>query len=315
MTKFSAVGESQVTKAIVDHFYAQLTNFIKSDVIVVGAGPSGLVAGMDLAKKGHKVLLVENNNYIGGGFWIGGYLMNGVTVREPANQVWDEIGVPYKEVEPGLFLADGPHACSKLIAASCDAGVKIQNMTRVEDVILRENNRVAGAVINWSPVAALPRQITCVDPIAIESKLVIDATGHDAVVARALADREVLQMKKVCGSMWVEKSEDTLVEKTGEVHPGLILCGMSVCTFYGIPRMGPTFGGMLLSGRKAAHIADQIIRERFGKNGHLRNKKLNLKEILAPETQSAKKSRDTNGGFVAGRNRVRLTQPTRKGNR
>lgn len=263
MTKFSAVGESQVTKAIVDHFYAQLSNFIKSDVIVVGAGPSGLVAGMDLAKKGYKVLLVENNNYIGGGFWIGGYLMNGVTVREPANKVWDEIGVPHQEVEPGLFLADGPHACSKLIAAACDAGVKIQNMTRVEDVILRENNRVAGAVINWSPVAALPRQITCVDPIAIESKLVIDSTGHDAVVAKALAEREVLKMKKVCGSMWVEKSEDTLVEKTGEVHPGLILAGMSVCTFYGIPRMGPTFGGMLLSGRKAAQVADQIIRERF----------------------------------------------------
>src|SRR4030067_439923 len=263
MTKFSAVGESQVTKAIVDHFYAQLSNFIKSDVIVVGAGPSGMVAGMDLAKKGQRVLLGENNNYSGGGFWIGGYLMNGVTVREPANQVWDEHGGPYKKVEDGLYLADGPHACSKLIAAACDAGVKIQNMTRVEDVVVRENNRVAGAVINWSPVAALPRQITCVDPIAIESKLLIYSPGDDAVVAKALSDREMLSMKKVCGSMWVEKSEDTLVEMTGEVHPGLILAGMSVATFYCIPRMGPTFGGMLLSGRKAADVADQILRERF----------------------------------------------------
>lgn len=263
MTTFKPVGEASVSRAILNHFYNQLSNHIQTDVIIVGAGPAGLTAGRDLAKKGYKVLLVENNNYIGGGFWIGGYLMNGVTVREPAQKIWDEIGVPYQKVEDGLYLADGPHACSKLIAAACDAGLKIQNMTRVEDVVIRENNRVAGAVINWSPVAALPRQITCVDPIAIESKLVIDSTGHDAVVARALADREMLSMKKVCGSMWVEKSEDYLVEKTGEVHPGLILAGMSVCTFYGIPRMGPTFGGMLLSGRKAAQVADRILKERF----------------------------------------------------
>lgn len=263
MTNFKPVGEASVSRAILNHFYDQLSNHIQTDVIVVGAGPAGLTCGRDLAQKGYKVLLVENNNYLGGGFWIGGYLMNGVTVRQPAQKIWDEIGVPYQKVEDGLYLADGPHACSKLIAAACDAGVKIQNMTRVEDVVVRENNRVAGAVINWSPVAALPRQITCVDPIAIESKLVIDSTGHEAVVAKALADRDMLSMKKVCGSMWVEKSEDTLVEMTGEVHPGLILAGMSVCTFYGIPRMGPTFGGMLLSGRKAADVADRILKERF----------------------------------------------------
>ena len=263
MTNFKPVGEASVSRAILNHFYDQLSNHIQTDVIVVGAGPAGLTCARDLAQKGFKVLLVENNNYLGGGFWIGGYLMNGVTVREPAQKIWDEIGVPYQKVEDGLYLADGPHACSKLIAAACDAGVKIQNMTRVEDVVVRENNRVAGAVINWSAVAALPRQITCVDPIAIESKLVIDSTGHDAVVARALSDRDMLSMKKVCGSMWVEKSEDILVEMTGEVHPGLILAGMSVCTFYGIPRMGPTFGGMLLSGRKAALVAGQILRERF----------------------------------------------------
>jgi thiamine thiazole synthase len=254
MTLFKPVGEAQVSRAILDHFYEQLSNHIQSDVIIAGAGPAGLTAARDLAQKGYRVLIVENNNYLGGGFWIGGYFMNGVTVREPAQKVWDEIGVPYHKVDDGLFLADGPHACSKLIAAACDAGVKIQNMTRVEDVVLRENNRVAGVVINWSPVSALPRQVTCVDPIALESKLVIDSTGHDAIVARALADRQIVKMKSVCGSMWVEKSEDYLVEKTDEVHPGLILAGMSVCTFYGIPRMGPTFGGMVESGRKGAEV-------------------------------------------------------------
>jgi ribulose 1,5-bisphosphate synthetase/thiazole synthase len=73
--------------------------------------------------------------------------MNKLTVRAPGQEVLDEIGVPYKEVEPGLFVADGSHACSKLVAAACDAGAKIINMTKVDDVVMREG-RVGGVVIN-----------------------------------------------------------------------------------------------------------------------------------------------------------------------
>lgn len=253
MVKFEAIGEKEVTRAIVDGFMRQFLEYVESDVIIIGAGPSGLMAGMELSKHKKKVLIVEQNNYLGGGFWLGGYLMNKVTIRAPAQKLLDELGIPYQEAIKGLFLADGPHACSKLIAAACDAGVKFANMTKFDDIVIREGGRIGGAVINWTPISALPREITCVDPVAIESTMMIDASGHDAVVVKKLEERGAIKTQGF-GAMWVERSEDLIVEHTGEVHPGLIVTGMAVSTTYGLPRMGPTFGAMLVSGRRGAEI-------------------------------------------------------------
>ncbi len=254
MEKFSPVGEKEVTSAIVSEFAKEFIQYVESDCIIIGGGPSGLMAGRALALAGKKPLIVERNNYLGGGFWIGGYLMNKITVRHPAERVLEELGVPCKEITPGLFVTDGPHACSKLIASACDAGVKIVNMTIFEDLVLKEDGRVCGAVINWTPITALPRELTCVDPVAIESKMLIDATGHDALVVKKLEERGLIKTKGF-GAMWVEKSEDLIMEHTGEVHPGLIVTGMAVSTTFGLPRMGPTFGAMLMSGQVAAEIA------------------------------------------------------------
>ena len=258
---FGAADEKEITRAIVSEFARQFEEYVESDCIIVGAGPSGLMAGRMLAEQGVKTIIIERNNYLGGGFWIGGYLMNKLTIRRPGQEVLDELGVPYVEAGPNLFVADGPHACSKLIAATCDAGVKFANMTVFEDVVLREENRVAGVVINWTPVQALPRQITCVDPVALQTKVVIDATGHDASVAKKLGQRGLLKIAGY-GGMWVDRSEDLVVEHTGQAHPGLIVAGMAVSTLYGLPRMGPTFGAMLLSGKRAAKIGLQVLSRR-----------------------------------------------------
>src|SRR4030042_1785458 len=101
---FAKVGEKEITRAIVESFSKEFIEYVESDVIIVGAGPSGLYAGKCIAREGYKVLIVERNNYLGGGFWLGGYLMNKLTVRSPAERILDELGVPYKAVSKNLLV-------------------------------------------------------------------------------------------------------------------------------------------------------------------------------------------------------------------
>jgi sulfide-dependent adenosine diphosphate thiazole synthase len=256
---FADVSEKEITRTIANMFSETMAEYTDSDVIIIGAGPAGLTAGRDLGRMGVKTLIIEQNNYVGGGYWVGGYMMNPVTVRAPAQKIWDELGVPYRKIREGLYATWGPHACSKLIAATCDAGARFLQLTKFDDLVLK-NDRVGGVVVNWMPVSALPRNVTCVDPVALESRIVIDASGHDSVAVKRLMDRGYVKWKGM-DPLWVEGSEDAVVNYTGEVFPGLIATGMSVTETHGLPRMGPTFGSMLLSGKKAAEIAVGKLKE------------------------------------------------------
>jgi ribulose 1,5-bisphosphate synthetase/thiazole synthase len=55
--------------------------------------------------------------------------------------------------------------------------------------------------------------------------------------------------------MWAEVAEKKVLENTREVYPNLYVCGMAANAVFGGPRMGPIFGGMLLSGKKVAELA------------------------------------------------------------
>lgn len=251
--QFFNISEEKISKAILKEWSRTVEDYLRCDVIVVGGGPSGLMAGREISKKGFKVLIVEANNFLGGGFWVGGFLMNTLTFRSPSEEILDELKIPYEKFEDGLFVSNAPLACSTLIRETILAGATVLNLTRFEDLILRDG-KVSGVVLNSSTINYMPKALTCLDPLGFEAKVVIDATGHDAVVCSSLKKRGLMNFEKEA-PMDVLSSEELVVEKTGEVFPNLIVSGMATATVFSLPRMGPTFGAMLYSGKKAAEIA------------------------------------------------------------
>src|SRR2546428_8800809 len=86
--------ERDITRQIAREHFQEFDRLIESDVIVVGAGPSGLLCGRDLAASGFKTLLIEQALHLGGGFWSGGDLMKQATLCPPAHQTLAQLKTP-----------------------------------------------------------------------------------------------------------------------------------------------------------------------------------------------------------------------------
>jgi len=261
------VDEIIVSKAITESYIKELLEFMDVDVAIVGAGPSGLVASYYLAKRGLKTVIYERRLSIGGGIWGGGMMFNRIVVQAEGKEILDEFEVRAKEYQKGYYVADAVETAAAFCVKAVKAGARIFNLLTVEDVMIREDDRVAGLVLNWSAVDLADLHI---DPLAIRSKLVIDATGHDAEICRIVERKIGPKLGSPTGgvvgekSMWAEVGERELVNNTKEVYPGLLAAGMAVNAVFGLPRMGAIFGGMLLSGRKAAELAANLLGKKNG---------------------------------------------------
>jgi len=237
-----------VSRAIVETFSKKLSDRIASDVILVGAGPAGMTAAYYLARAGLKVSLVEKRLSPGGGIWGGGMCMNQAVVQDQALAILDEMDVRHEPYQETLHTFDTIELASQLCAKCVQAGTTLFNVTTAEDVAVKDG-RVVGVVVNSSTASG----VVHVDPITFSARAVVDTTGHDAAVVACLKKRGLLQLPEaVEGPMNAEEGEAFVVEKVGEVFPGLWVAGMSVCATLGGARMGPIFGGMLLSGKRAA---------------------------------------------------------------
>ena len=244
------ISDLEVTRLIVQDYFRMLQDSIESDVIIVGGGPSGLVAGYTLAEQGKKVVVMEKRLSPGGGVWGGGKGFNKVILERGVGDILAEIDVKAVERD-GYLIVPAVLLAAALIKKTVESGVVVLNLFAVEDVYLNEARELAGVVANDT---AYKMTNLHVDPLTFGSKIVMDSTGHEAIVANCLARRGILEMKGEDG-MNAQLGEQGVVDGTEEVYPGLIVTGMACAQFHGTCRMGPIFGGMLLSGKKAAEIA------------------------------------------------------------
>jgi thiamine thiazole synthase len=255
-----------------------------------------LVAATLLARKQFRVVVLEKRLAPGGGVWGGGMLFSTVVVQPEAEHLLAEFGVRYEATRGGLLVAQAVELASALILTAVQAGVTILNAVSVEDVMVTEARprrrrpparrgrtsetsegapagggpgegsqegaacgspvRVTGLVANFTPVEVTSMHV---DPLSFRSRAVLDASGHDAVIA-CLLEKHNFPLRTPSGKMegegpmWAQKGEEAVVTYTREIFPGTYVSGMAACAVFGGPRMGPIFGGMLLSGEKVAGL-------------------------------------------------------------
>jgi len=257
------MDEVTISRAITESYIKDLLEAMELDVAIVGAGPAGMAAAYYLARGGVKTAIFEKKLSVGGGIWGGGMMFNKIVVQAEGKEILDELGISTIQYQEGYYVANAVEVASTLCSVAVKAGARIFNLLSVEDVVIREADRVSGLVLNWSAVSTANLHI---DPLAIRSKIVIDATGHACEICHLVTEKLGGKLRTATGKiigekpMWAEIGEKEILGNTKEVYPGLIVAGMAASAVFGSPRMGPIFGGMLLSGKKAAHVAMELLK-------------------------------------------------------
>jgi thiazole biosynthesis enzyme len=258
------MDEVIISRAIVESYMKDFMGAMEVDVAVAGAGPAGMACAYYLAKEGIKVVVFERQLRVGGGMPGGGMMFNRIVLQKEGKRILDEFGVATKEYQKGYYVADSLEAISTICSKAIKAGAKIFNLISVEDVMVREGDRITGLVLNWSAVSWSKLHV---DPLTVRCKVAVDATGHDAEVCRIVVRKIGPKLRTKTGevmgekSMWAERGEREILENTREAYPGLVVAGMTANAVFGSPRMGAIFGGMLLSGKKAARVAKELLKQ------------------------------------------------------
>ncbi|KAK8961386.1 hypothetical protein KSP40_PGU006153 [Platanthera guangdongensis] len=259
--QFQPIRESIVSREMTRRYMTDMITYADTDAVIVGAGSAGLSCAYELSKDPTiNIAIIEQSVSPGGGAWLGGQLFSAMVVRKPAHLFLDEIGVPYDDNHEAYVVVRHAALFTSTIMARVLArpNVKLFNAVAVEDLIVRQG-RVAGVVTNWALVSMNHDTQSCMDPNVMEARVIVSSCGHDgpfgATGVKRLKGIGMIDAVPGMKALDMNAAEDAIVRLTREVVPGMIVTGMEVAEVDGAPRMGPTFGAMMISGQKAAHLA------------------------------------------------------------
>ncbi|KAI9184508.1 thiamine metabolism- protein [Blastocladiella emersonii ATCC 22665] len=260
---FEPIRESDVSREMTRRYMTSLLDAADTDVVIVGAGPAGLMCAYELSKDPSiKVSVIEASVAPGGGAWLGGQLMTPMVVRKPAHLVLDELDVPYDDCGHYVVVSHAALLTATLIARIVRNGVKLFNATAVEDFIVK-SGVVVGVATNWALVTKAHGTQNCMDPQTVLAKVIVSSCGHDgphgATGIKRLHELGMVDSVPGMKALHMEAAEDAIVANTREIVPGMIITGMEVSEACGTNRMGATFGAMIMSGRKAGYLAREKV--------------------------------------------------------
>ncbi len=204
------LDEITISKAITESFMKDFLEAMEVDVAIGGAGPAGMTAAYYLSREGVKTVVFERQLRVGGGMPGGGMMFNRIVVQEEGKKLLDEFNVETKEYRNGYYIADSLEATSTICSKAIKAGAKIFNLISVEDVMIREDDRITGLVLNWSATSLAGLHV---DPLAIRAKMVIDATGHASEICHIVVNKLGGKLRTKAGGvvgekpMWADRGE------------------------------------------------------------------------------------------------------------
>ena len=127
-----------ISRLIIESYTEKLSSILDVDVAMVGAGPANLTAGYYLGKAGVRSVIVESKLAPGGGMWGGGMMFNEAVLQEDASRCRPGDGYPAQTATSGYSTFDTVEAASCLSYRCMQAGTRIMNCVKAEDVMFRE---------------------------------------------------------------------------------------------------------------------------------------------------------------------------------
>ena len=254
---FKYVSQSVITRIMAERFSEQIKAVTKSDIIVAGAGVSGLCCAYELSKSSDvQVSLFEKSLALGGTSWIGAQNMGAMILRKPSHLFLEELDVEYEEHENFVVIRHAAALVSTLISKICQSkSVRIMNGASIEEISLR-GDEVRGVVASYTSNSSSP--LFFGTSVIVSCCGTVDMAGSLALRRLNSADWAYdlsLYGNSSNRSYDMNFVEDAIVHHTREVSPGLVIAGSEIASLDRTGQAGPTNGSTMQSGIKAAHLA------------------------------------------------------------